>query len=96
MRTDHPWQCGCGSEQCRGQILPTDWKLPELRERYGTSHFVSYIQRLFEQGEERKCSVAAAAAAAALASPVVAFGSPPLVHCGLIRTLPPLPTSSRA
>ncbi len=44
VETDHPWHCDCGSPICRRQILPTDWRLPELRERYGVEHFLSYIQ----------------------------------------------------
>jgi hypothetical protein len=88
--TDHPWECGCGSDQCRGQILPTDWKLPELRERYGPAHFVAYIQRLFHQEDEERKYALAALASAAFAHP------PPLVHCGLIRTPSMLQYPSRA
>lgn len=87
---DHPWECGCGSDQCRGQILPTDWKLPELRERYGAAHFVTYIQRLFHQEDEERKYALAALASAAFAHP------PPLVHCGLIRTPSMLQYPSRA
>jgi len=57
---DHPWICGCGSDLCRGQILPTDWKLPDLRERYGINHYITYIQGLFHQEEQQRKGYTAA------------------------------------
>lgn len=93
LQADHPWTCGCGSDLCRKQILPTDWKLPYLRERYGSEHFMSYIQRLIHQEEiEMKYAAATAMAAAALAAPV----QPLLSECGAIRTPSMLQYPSRA
>lgn len=36
--------CRCRSEQCRGQILSEDWRLPELQERY-RGHWVPALQQ---------------------------------------------------
>jgi hypothetical protein len=39
--------CLCGSPLCRGEITGTDWRLPEIRERY-RGYFSSYVLRLIE------------------------------------------------
>lgn len=36
--------CYCGSSQCRGTVTGDDWRLDELRERYG-EHFVPAVLR---------------------------------------------------
>lgn len=36
------FDCRCGSPECRGRITGEDWKLPELRHRYG-QHFSTYL-----------------------------------------------------
>lgn len=41
-QTDNPdfsMECRCGAASCRGQVTGADWRLPELRERYG-DHWV--------------------------------------------------------
>jgi len=48
----HEFECACGSPQCRGWVTGSDWKRPELWERY--ADYVSpYLQRriaLLKQG----------------------------------------------
>jgi|NOAtaT_7_FD_contig_21_1575551_length_787_multi_6_in_0_out_0_1 SET domain-containing protein len=41
--------CLCGTALCRGKMTPHDWKLVELRKRYGR-HWMKYILELFDQG----------------------------------------------
>lgn len=36
--------CGCGAATCRGRVTGSDWKIPELWERYA-GHFSPYLQR---------------------------------------------------
>jgi SET domain-containing protein len=38
------FECFCGSQHCRGKVTGTDWKIPELWERYA-GHFSPYLQR---------------------------------------------------
>jgi len=38
------WDCLCGSDKCRGKFRGTDWKLPELWERYG-NYFSPYLRK---------------------------------------------------
>lgn len=40
--------CHCGSPRCRGRISGEDWKIPELRVRYG-GHFSPYLLRRMAQ-----------------------------------------------
>jgi len=42
------WDCLCGSAKCRGQFRGTDWKLPELWERYG-NYFSPYLRKKIAQ-----------------------------------------------
>ena len=42
--------CRCGSPRCRGRISGDDWKLPELRSRYG-GHFSPYLLRRMAQAQ---------------------------------------------
>ena len=39
--------CSCGSAHCRKTLTKSDWKLPELQERYA-GHFHPFVQRLIE------------------------------------------------
>jgi len=40
------WNCLCGSSLCRGRIRGSDWKLPELWERYQSGmYFSPYLRR---------------------------------------------------
>lgn len=39
-----PWECRCGSPQCRQIFSSRDWRRPELYCRYG-DHFLPYINR---------------------------------------------------
>jgi SET domain-containing protein len=41
---DFRMECHCGSDRCRGVVTGDDWRLPELRERYG-EHWVPALQR---------------------------------------------------
>jgi hypothetical protein len=48
--TDPAWilsPCRCGSPHCRGKATGTDWRLPELQERY-EDHFSPLIQGWLE------------------------------------------------
>jgi hypothetical protein len=38
------FECACGSPQCRGWVIGSDWKRPELWERYAGC-FSPYLQR---------------------------------------------------
>ena len=38
------FECGCGTEHCRGRVTGGDWQRPELWERY-EGYFSSYLQR---------------------------------------------------
>jgi hypothetical protein len=38
------FQCGCGTEGCRGEITGDDWKQPELRDRYA-GWYSTYLAR---------------------------------------------------
>jgi len=42
------WDCLCGSDKCRGKFRGTDWKLPELWERYG-NYFSPYLRKKIVQ-----------------------------------------------
>ncbi len=41
------FDCGCGSPLCRGRVLGSDWKRPELWSRYG-ERFSPYLRRRIE------------------------------------------------
>jgi uncharacterized protein len=45
-------RCRCGSGLCRGVVTGLDWRLPELRTRYG-HHWVPALLRLIEGGGAR-------------------------------------------
>ena len=45
---DYRLDCHCGSPLCRGKVTGEDWKLPELRERYG-DYFSIYLRRKFQE-----------------------------------------------
>ncbi len=48
-RSDHySLDCHCGSSLCRGKVTGDDWRLPELRQRYG-KYFSIYLQRRIEE-----------------------------------------------
>ena len=36
--------CACGAENCRGQVTGSDWKIPELWEKY-EGYFSPYLER---------------------------------------------------
>jgi uncharacterized protein len=38
------FECGCASRRCRGHVTGSDWRLPELQQRY-EGHFSPYVQR---------------------------------------------------
>lgn len=38
--------CNCNSKNCRKIVKPTDWKIPELRKKYG-QYFSPYLQKKF-------------------------------------------------
>jgi uncharacterized protein len=44
-------RCSCGSAQCRKNLTKTDWKLPEVQERYAR-HFHPFVLRLIEARRE--------------------------------------------
>ena len=50
------FQCGCGSDRCRGRISGNDWRRPELWERY-TGYFSPYLQRRIDQESRRVSNV---------------------------------------
>lgn len=37
-------QCCCGSKECRGRVLPNDWKSPELQRKY-QGFFMPYLAK---------------------------------------------------
>ncbi|GAQ88989.1 hypothetical protein KFL_004760040 [Klebsormidium nitens] len=44
------WEsCLCGSKNCRGKLLGSDYQRPDVRKRY-EGHFMPYVQRLIERG----------------------------------------------
>jgi len=42
-------ECKCGSPLCRGVVTGDDWKLPELRERYGNHWIPTLLKRQSER-----------------------------------------------
>jgi SET domain-containing protein len=48
-----PWECHCGTPQCRKIFTSRDWRRPELHERYG-DHFLPYINERIKQLRETK------------------------------------------
>ncbi|MEV4418116.1 SET domain-containing protein-lysine N-methyltransferase [Catellatospora sp. NPDC049609] len=40
---DFAMACSCGSALCRGTVTGADWRLPELRERYG-EHWIPLLR----------------------------------------------------
>lgn len=44
-------QCLCGKSICRGKVTGNDWKLPELRAKYG-KHFTEHIVKMIEQEQQ--------------------------------------------
>ncbi len=42
--------CRCGTELCRGRVTGSDWKLPELQQRY-RGFFTPHIERLIRAME---------------------------------------------
>ncbi len=46
--TLEPFECNCGSPNCRNIIKPDDWKDIELQENYG-EYFVQYLKEKFEK-----------------------------------------------
>ena len=42
--------CACGSESCRSMIRGSDWRRPELQERY-SGHFLPYIEQRFRSAK---------------------------------------------
>jgi len=45
----HNFACSCESKNCRGQLSPKDWMLPELWQRYGTEGFSPFLQRKIKE-----------------------------------------------
>lgn len=41
-----PFECKCGSSNCRRIIKPTDWKIPKLQKKY-RQFFSPYLKRKF-------------------------------------------------
>jgi SET domain-containing protein len=39
-------QCSCGSPNCRGVVTGTDWRRPDLRERYGDHWVPALLTRI--------------------------------------------------
>ncbi len=37
------FECSCGSKNCRKIIKPTDWKIPEIKKKYG-NYFSPYLK----------------------------------------------------
>lgn len=58
------FECGCGAESCRGHVTGSDWRLPELQERYA-GHFSPYIQRRIDAASTAHRKAAARKAAPA-------------------------------
>lgn len=48
------FQCACGKEKCRGQILGSDWKLKQLQLQY-KENFSSYLQKLIKFSHSECC-----------------------------------------
>jgi SET domain-containing protein len=46
---DYALDCHCGSTLCRGKVSGSDWKLPELQQRY-RGYFSLYIENKIERG----------------------------------------------
>ncbi|KAF0700090.1 Aste57867_9369 [Aphanomyces stellatus] len=44
------FDCECGSANCRGQITPTDWQLPELQARIG-DYFSPFVKDLVRKSQ---------------------------------------------
>jgi len=44
--TFKPFECKCGSEQCRKIINPNDWKIKEIQESYG-EYYSPFLKRKF-------------------------------------------------
>ncbi|SCF46684.1 SET domain-containing protein [Micromonospora mirobrigensis] len=42
--------CACGSALCRGTVTGDDWRLPALRERYGTHWVPALLDRIRSDG----------------------------------------------
>lgn len=49
-----PFQCRCGAATCRGVVEGTDWRKPEIQEKYA-GQFTSFVQGLIDglKAEER-------------------------------------------
>eukprot|EP01125_Pyxidicula_operculata_P018897 TRINITY_DN677_c0_g1_i1.p1 TRINITY_DN677_c0_g1~~TRINITY_DN677_c0_g1_i1.p1 ORF type:complete len:213 (+),score=47.71 TRINITY_DN677_c0_g1_i1:269-907(+) len=47
--------CLCGASVCRGEVLPDDYLLPEVQERYG-NHFVSYLKERIAKHKAEKAA----------------------------------------
>ena len=45
--TDNQESCSCGTESCRYVLTESDWKLPDVQERY-RGHFHPLVQKLIE------------------------------------------------
>ncbi len=43
-----PFQCNCGSKNCRKVIKPTDWKNKNLQKKYG-KYFSPYLREKFKK-----------------------------------------------
>jgi len=46
-RTMNPFECNCGSPNCRRVITKEDWKIKDLQEKYKI-YFVPYLREKFE------------------------------------------------
>ena len=42
-------ECGCGTPACRGVVTESDWKLPEVQDRYA-GYFMPHVQRRIDRG----------------------------------------------
>ena len=42
------FECNCGAALCRGRVTGEDWRLPDLRDRYG-GYFSPYLQRRIDR-----------------------------------------------
>ena len=47
-----PWECRCGSPDCRGSVTGSDWELPSLQRRY-RGHFHPVLERRIAAQSER-------------------------------------------
>jgi SET domain-containing protein len=52
-REDFVLECNCGSKDCRKIIRGSDWKLPEVQEKY-KGHFSSHIQSKIDSLKKQK------------------------------------------